>query len=283
MQKPYLKWPGSKTKLVEEILKDVVPEQVTRFIEPFGGTGVVALNFALLYPEKEVVWNDFNEDLLLSHARAISKPKGFIKDLENLFVDSNRNQETYNALRKEFNDLALKPSSTAQQKNRKAALFVYLNRHCFNGICRYSQKGLFNTPFGKYKTVYLPENEIMAFSKALKKATLKSGGFLPLLDMSGPGDFVYCDPPYAPLSETANFTAYSSGAFGEKEQRALAEAARNAAKRGAVVSISNHDTPFTREIYQGAKIRSLLVNRSVSASGASRGKAKELIAVFMPE
>lgn len=268
--KPYLKWAGSKTKLTEKI-GSYVPSHCTRIIEPFGGTGTVSLNLADKFKEHWV--NDFNPDLINIHQLIVHHPDYVLSQLKALLIPESNNEFFFRKVREEFN-------STLDTK-RKAILFIYLNRHCFNGLCRYSAKGTFNTPFGRYKSVYLPEKEILSFSVRLRKATFTCFSFEKVMNSAGKGDFLYCDPPYAPLTETSNFTAYASGKFTAEQQRKIAELASQAQERGAVVLISNHDTPFTRDIYSTAtSIESIEVNRSISANGALRSKAKEVFAFW---
>src|SRR5262249_42476911 len=154
-----------------------------------------------------------------------------------------------------------------------ASLFVYLNRHCFNGLCRYNKKGAFNTPFGRYDKVYFPASEMAAFAERLETAELRQMDFREALSGTKPGDVIYCDPPYVPLTPTASFTNYAAGGFSEKDQQDLQELAVEASERGAVVLLSNHDTPFTRELYRGAtQLVPMMVSRTISCDGQNRNK-----------
>jgi DNA adenine methylase len=155
-----------------------------------------------------------------------------------------------------------------------------LNKHCFNGLCRYNSKGGFNTPYGKYKKPYFPEKEMYEFYERSKKAVFQKADFLQTMRSAKSGDVVYCDPPYVPLSKTANFTSYSAGGFGEEQQLLLARAAEKLKARGVTVIISNHDTKFTAKAYQAARIHRFDVQRFISCNGGNRGKAKEVLAVF---
>lgn len=267
----YLKWAGGKSKLIDAI-KAFIPSDATRFIEPFVGSGVVALNLADQF--KKVWMADANPDLVATHTQAIQNPD-FIDRVSALFTANNNKPARYGWYRDEFNE--------STDPTRRAELFIYLNRHGFNGLCRYSATGKFNVSFGKYDVPYLPEAELLTFGETLKHAKVEVSDFRKLLAKAGAGDFVYCDPPYAPLSNTANFTSYSQGGFSHKDQKSLARLARNAAKRGATVVISNHDTPYTRELYKKASsIQSFMVGRSLAGNGDSRKKAPELFAVYCP-
>lgn len=205
----------------------------------------------------------------------LDDPEGLIEGLNDLFRPENNDKESYIALRTAFN------KTTDQEK--RAALFLYLNKHGFNGLCRYNASGGFNVPFGDMNSPKIPEKEILIFSELLSDADFRVQDFKSIISEAGLGDFLYCDPPYAPLTETASFASYAKSGFSEREHRELAISCEEAAQRGAYVIISNHDTPFTREIYQNASdIISLDVTRSVSASGGSRKKAKEILSIMKP-
>lgn len=173
-------------------------------------------------------------------------------------------------MRTEFN--------TTIDKRLKAALFVYLNRHCFNGLMRYNQDGLFNTSFGEYRKPYFPDAEMLAFASKAQTANIICSNYTDTMASAVPGDVVYCDPPYVPLSVTASFTKYHSTGFGRLDQENLVDMARELAKKGIPVIISNHDTDFVQSLYAGANIISFQVQRSISCQ--TRGKAPELLALF---
>jgi DNA adenine methylase len=201
-----------------------------------------------------------------------AKRQEFIADCKRLFTAKHNSEEKYYEFRDEFN--------RSKAGERRAALFVYLNRHCFNGLCRYNKKGEFNTPFGRYDQVYFPTDEMLGFAAKLETAELQTMDFRKALPKAGQGDVVYCDPPYVPLTATASFTNYAAGGFSEKDQRDLHTLALEASERGAFVMISNHDTQFTERLYKGAWLKRVMVSRTISCDGQNRKKAKELIAVF---
>lgn len=197
----------------------------------------------------------------------------FVKRSRKLFIQENNQEARFYELREEFN--------TVTDLERRAELFIYLNRHCFNGLCRYNKKGKFNVPFGRYNSPYFPDFEMTQFAEKLAAAEVVTQDFRLTISKAGKGDVVYCDPPYVPLTKTASFTDYATGGFGPNEQRELVAYCAEATQRGAKVVISNHDTPETRELYKDAKqIIPLLVQRMISCNGAERNKAKELLAVF---
>lgn len=270
VKKSYLKWAGGKSKIAQRIL-DYVPMESFRLVEPFVGSAAFALNAA---PRAtSFLLADVNPDLVALHNRVLTDPDALVEELRLLFRPENNTKERYIALREAFN-------ATSDQ-NKRAALFLYLNKHGFNGLCRYNASGGFNVPFGDMKSPRVPEHEILSFSKSLHAADIIKADFRAVVQRAGKGDLLYCDPPYAPLSETASFASYAAGGFSAQDQKDLAEECAEAARRGAFVVISNHDTSFTREIYADAKqILTLDVVRSVSAAGGSRGKAKELLAIM---
>jgi DNA adenine methylase len=141
-------------------------------------------------------------------------------------------------------------------------------------------KGGFNVPFGRYKRPYFPEAEMHHFVQKAQNATFQHNKFAATMASCQPGDVVYCDPPYVPLSNTANFTSYSANGFGWAEQTDLAHQANKLAQRGIPVIISNHNTAAVREVYEAAKIETFEVRRFISCNGDKREKAAELLAVF---
>jgi DNA adenine methylase len=268
VQKPFLKWAGRKTKLVAAI-KQLLPPEGKRFIEPFVGSGAVFINTS--YPKS--ILSDSNKDIVNLFSFLREDTDNFIRRCQRLFIDGNNTAEKFNEFRDEFNNTT--------DLVRRAAIFVYLNRHCFNGLCRYNKNGKFNVPFGRYDSPYFPRHEMLAFAKKLKTATLKSQDFRQSIGEAKRGDVIYCDPPYVPLSDTANFTDYASGGFTLQDQQDLARYSIAAAQRGATVLISNHDTEVTRKLYNNAaKIMPVLVSRTISCDGKNRNKVKELLAVF---
>lgn len=269
---PFLKWAGGKLRLLNNIRKLFPTNIEGRYIEPFIGAGAVALNTS----SKNTIINDINPDLILLYITIQKNIDCLIKECDVLFDGTHSDDDSYYKLREEFN--------TTAKGTRKAALFVYLNKHCFNGLCRYSKAGKFNTPTGKYKTINYPKDELKNASLVIKDWIIHNEDFNKIMNMAKLGDLVYCDPPYVPISNTSYFTSYSQTEFNWENQVNLAIAANEAAKRGAVVLVSNHETPETIELYKkyGAEIHFFNVSRSISAKSSSRKKARELIAVFKP-
>jgi len=267
--KPFLKWAGGKLRIVSQ-LKKKFPKG-TRFVEPFLGAGSVSLNVE--YPSYVV--NDFNADLACVWRTTKEKGTEFVEECRKLFTKKNNIASAYYDFRQEFNQ--------TKSSLRKATLFVYLNRHCFNGLCRYNAKGGFNVPFGKYTKPYFPEKELNICVQKIQNFKIYNKDFREIFDMVGPGDVVYCDPPYVPLSATSHFTSYSSGGFGLEDQIDLARCSRIAADNGAVVVVSNHYNWYTAELYGKmfkAKLNKIKVSRTISSKTNERSPVEEIMAVF---
>lgn len=266
--KPFLKWAGNKYRIIEQILAVLPPGK--RLIEPFVGSGAVFLNTTY----DDYLLSDANHDLINLFEHVQREGEAFVAYAERWFRPKYNQPDAYYALRDRFNK--------TRSKRFKAALFLYLNKHGYNGLCRYNQQGGFNVPFGRYKQPYFPAVEMRFFHEKAQHARFTIADFRDAMARAEPGDVVYCDPPYVPLSATANFTNYSSGGFDGVEQSDLARLAQVLAKRGVPVVISNHDTPFTRDAYRDAKLIHFSVQRNISCDGSNRGKAAELLAVFSP-
>lgn len=270
-RRPFLKWAGGKTLLIPAI-RAHVPTDPKRLIEPFAGSGAVALN--LSFPTKII--GDANADLISLFQIVCRRPRQFIAACAREFIASTNTAIAYAERRAEFN--------ATREPFRRARLFVYLNRHGYNGLCRYNRRGEFNVPFGRHARPYFPREELRHFATTLRAATFVRADFRTLLAQAGPGDFVYCDPPYAPTADRRDgFTAYAPGGFSAQDQRDLAAACRAAAGRGARVLISNHDSPFTRDLYHDATaMQSVMVRRAISRSGDRRQPARELLITYSP-
>lgn len=266
-QRAFLKWAGGKFKLMDDIRKHLPKGK--RLVEPFVGAGSVFLNTD--YPSYLLC--DINQDLIGLYKIVQSQPEDYIRAAKALFCDEMNNKEAYYDIRKRFN--------ATRDPFSRAVYFLYLNRHGFNGLCRYNRKGEFNVPFGSYKKPYFPEQEIRAFSVKAKRAEFVCIGYEQAFDKAIKGDVIYCDPPYAPLSTTASFTTYVGAGFTLDDQALLARHSRHTAiERGIPVLISNHDIPLTRELYHGARLQTVRVQRNISQKGSARNKVDELMALY---
>ena len=267
MPKPILKWAGGKRQLLPEIMKRM-PESFKGYWEPFLGGGAL---FFELHNRKTIssgFLSDLNVDLISVYKYIRNEPQELIESINNLNYGNNEND--YYAARKEFNS---KPEPL-----RRAALMIYLNRHCFNGLYRVSSSGNFNVPFGRYKNPRIPDqDDILSMSEALKNVELECCDFEPALKNVEKNDFVYLDPPYHPLSKTAFFTSYNSGSFGPAEQERLFSVFENVSSRGAFVVMSNSDSQLIRELYSSYHIFEITANRSINSDKSGRKGITELI------
>lgn len=264
--KPFLKWAGGKYKIIDKVKAKLPKGQ--RLVEPFVGSGAVFMNTDY----DRYLLADSNADLINTFKCLQTQGASFIEYAKQLFVPENNQEAVFYALRQEFNEI--------QDVRRKSALFLYLNRHCFNGLCRYNGSGKFNVPFGRYASPMFPEKEMIAFFEKSHKAEFIIAPFEETLEAVQNDDVVYCDPPYVPLSTTSNFTAYTKGGFSLDEQLSLAAYANALMARGVAVVVSNHDTLFTREAYAAASIEAFDVQRFISSKASERKTAGELLAVF---
>ena len=239
-----------------------------RLVEPFVGSGALFLNANYT----SFLLADVNQDLINLFLTVQKQGHEFIDYAATFFIPATNEKETYYAYRTQFNQ--------STDIVEKSALFLYLNRHGFNGLCRYNSSGGFNVPFGRYKKPYFPYDELLHFYKKSQKATFICADFESVMSTLKVGDVVYCDPPYVPLSKTAHFTSYSAGKYGLEDQRRLARLAEKLAANGIPTIISNHNTPFTQDAYKQATIETFQVRRHISSNGAKREKVNELIAVF---
>ncbi len=270
-QRAFLKWAGGKYTLSDTIRKMLPKGQ--RLIEPFAGAGSIFLNTNF----KQYVLNDINKDLINLYKILQYNPEQFIEDAAKLFTPEYNIAEEYYDLRAQFN--------ATDDPYQRSLMFLYMNRHGYNGLCRYNSKGGYNVPFGKYKRPYFPLNELNAFAEQAKHAEFVCENYRETFARAQDGDVIYCDPPYVPLSKTASFTSYAGNGFGLDEQADLANAAEEiTAEKNVTVLISNHDTIWTRKIYEHAyKIKSLKVARTISQKGSNRKKVGELLALYKPK
>ncbi len=266
--RPFLKWAGGKFRLLDAILREL-PEG-TRLVEPFAGSAAVYLNA----PFARALVCDANADLIALYASLQQEGEAFIGFCRSFFTAENNTRDRYYELRERYNH--------AQDARLRGALFLYLNRHAFNGLVRYNSRGGFNTPFGSYKKPYFPQAELRAFYRKAQSMDTEFAArdFRQVFAELRPGDVVYCDPPYVPLSSTANFTAYAGISFGEADQQELARLAAGAWGRGIPVILSNHDTEGARTLYPEARLEYFAVQRFISCNGSRREAAPELLAVY---
>jgi DNA adenine methylase len=267
--RPFLKWVGGKTQLLEPILS-LLPEETNTFYEPFVGGG--ALFFALANGKrfKRALINDWNQELINTYRVVRDFPSDLITQLSRLKYD----REMFNSLRKiELYHLA---------PIERAARMIYLNKCGFNGLYRVNKSGRFNVPFGKFKKSprLFDESNILGCSAALNHfVSIQSTDFAIVAEQAEANDVVYFDPPYVPLNPTSSFTSYTSKGFGLREQETLARLFTTLARRGVKVMASNSDTEVIRRLYADFDICSIQARRSVNSDATKRGAVGEVLVV----
>jgi DNA adenine methylase len=274
MPKPILKWAGGKTQLLPE-LTQIIPTTEGTYFEPFIGGGAPFFSFAGQQRFKRAVINDFNPELTNLYQVVRDHPEELREALDNLMRQSDWNTKEY------FLQMR---ASEPDDAISKAVRMVYLNKTAFNGLHRVNKSGRFNVPFGRYTNPKLYEwANLKSCSEALQGVEVRTGDFEDALRDARTGDVVYLDPPYVPISTTANFTAYA-GRFGPQEQERLAELCQQLVYRGVYCVQSNSDSPVTRKLYAGFfEIRTVEARRSVNSDATKRGKISELVIVGEPE
>ena len=213
--------------------------------------------------------SDALEDLIRAYKSVRDKPDELCEALARL--EEGHSEEQFYAIREAFNG---KRGGHVE----RAAWLIYLNKTCYNGLFRTNRSGLFNVPIGRFaRPKVLDRARIAGASAALRGVTLERRGFESVLEHAKRGDFVYVDPPYVPVSRTANFASYSLGAFGLEDQARLAQAFRELDRRGCLLMLSNSDSPAVHELYEGFDVRRILAPRSISSRGAGRKPIAELV------
>lgn len=265
---PFLKWAGGKKQLVDRLLQ-VFPREIDTYFEPFVGGG--ALFFALAEGQRfrHAVLNDTNRELMDAFRSVRDFPDELIGQLERLPF----NKATFMALR------AVDPMDLSPV--RRTARMIYLNRTCFNGLYRVNKSGKFNVPWGKYKNPRIINAEnLHACAEVLNRcASLYCSDFATVVDDAKPGDLVYFDPPYIPLSDTSNFRSYTVDGFTIDDHHRLAICFRELAQKRVAVVASNSDTELTHKLYDGFERHQVMAKRAINSKADQRGPISELIIV----
>lgn len=287
--KPFLKWAGGKGQLLEEIQQHYpFNKKINKYAEPFVGGGAVLFDILDKYELDEVYINDINEDLINTY-RCVKKYVDdlifLLDEIQGEFIPkgTEERKEYYLKQRDAFNNISV--SYDENQNLKKAALMIFLNKTCFNGLYRVNRKGYFNVPMGAYKKPLIcDEINLRNVSKKLGNVTIACGDYRESYKFIDKNTFAYFDPPYRPLTETASFTAYTEGGFGDKEQKELSEYIKTLDAKGAKVVVSNSDPKninerdnFFDEIYSSLQIARVTANRMINSKGKSRGKISELL------
>ncbi len=261
---PIVKWVGGKGKLLVE-LEARAPGSYNRYFEPFFGGGAL---FFRLAPAAAVI-ADSNAELINLYESVRSDVEGVIRALDE--HRSHHCESYYYGVREGWN-------RGGGGSAERAATFMYLNKTCYNGLWRVNSRGAFNVPAGRYEnpTIFDPD-ALRAAARALAGTTIQCAAFEDSLAEARSGDFVYMDPPYHPVSSTANFTSYTADRFSSEDQERLAATFRDLDERGCAVMLSNSDTPFIRRLYAGFDIDRVMCARAINSKGGSRGAVAEVI------
>lgn len=270
--KPFVKWAGGKRALLK-ILCASLPQNFNAYFEPFLGGGALFFELANkgLLQGKKVYLNDKNAELINAYLAIQKEPQKLLNEL-NSMQKAHGKEHFYSirALDREVNFSALSPIF-------RAARFIYLNKTCFNGLCRYNAKGQFNTPFGAYKNPKIyDETLILNAHYALQDAVILNEDFEFVRDLAKKGDFVYFDPPYFPLNSTSSFTSYTQN-FLENEQMRLYALFCDLNLCGVKLLQSNSSADFIKNLYKNFQIQAIQAKRTINCKGDKRGSVSEFI------
>lgn len=265
---PVLKWVGGKRQLMDEI-KEVLPQKYTTYYEPFLGGGAVLFE---LQPKKAII-NDVNSELMNLYNVIKCDVEALIEDLKK---HENTSEYFYRTREMDRDKELYEQLSNVERASR----IVYLNKTCYNGLFRVNKAGEFNTPFGKYKNPNIVnEVTLRAVSKYFNKADIKilNGDFEESLKGARKGSFVYFDPPYDPVSDSANFTGYDKGGFNRDEQKRLKKLCDKLDKKGIKFLLSNSATDFIMDLYKDYNIKVVKAKRNINSNGNARGDVDEVL------
>lgn len=266
---PFVKWAGGKNQLLEK-LHDRIPRSYGTYYEPFIGGGAVLFNER---PNRAVI-SDINEQLINIYIQLKKDPRAVIREVNRL-DEGSCDKEYYLATREIYN----KKIKAQELDAESAALMIWLNKHCFNGLYRVNGNGLFNVPYNNKQTgKSIDEANLMSIGYFLEHSHVEifCQDFEETCETVQKGDFVYLDSPYIPVSDTANFTDYTKDGFTYEDHVRLAELYRKLDAAGVKVMLSNHDVPLVYELYEGFKIENVDVRRNIN-SDAKKRVGKEVI------
>lgn len=264
---PIVKWAGGKSRLLGQLLP-MLPKgaELMRHVEPFIGGGAM---FFARAPERALLC-DVNPTLIGTYEAVRDHVEDMILALDTLARA--HDEHAYYRVRERYN------RSRSLSPIERAACFLYLNKTCFNGLHRVNRRGEFNVPAGRYKNPRILNADLLRSASALlQRAELRCGGFEHLLSSARPGDFIYFDPPYEPVSSTASFTSYAQDGFGRQDQMRLRDVFSALDKRGCKLMLSNSDVPFLRDLYKEFQLDTVLAPRAINRDPTKRGLVNELL------
>lgn len=294
--KPFLKWAGGKTQLIEQIAnyfpEELIKGSIQRYIEPFIGGGAVFIYIAQLYKVEELFISDVNPDLFIAYKTIQDHVEELISSLSDiqtkyLSLDEDDRESYFYQVRSEFNFQRKQINFKIFEKNwiQRTSQMVFLNRTCFNGLFRVNSRGDFNVPFGRYKKPTICDaTNLLSLFKILKKTQIHNADFTECEKFVNKHTFVYFDPPYRPISKTANFTSYANAIFDDKEQLRLRDFFILLDQKGAKLLLSNSDPTnenstdlFFELSYQAYRIKKVQASRNINSKSSKRGKINELL------
>ena len=270
--KPFVKWAGGKNGLINSLIS-FIPKKFNSYFESFVGGG--ALFFYLknlnILNSKKIYLNDKNTELINAYKQIKINPNKLLEELE--ILKNNHSKEYFYKIRNLDRDFDFYSLSEVF----RAARFIYLNKTCFNGLCRYNAKGNFNTPIGSYKNPKIYDKDlIFSVHEVLKNVSITNKDFEVVSLKAKKGDFVYFDPPYYPLNKTSSFVSYTDN-FSANEQIRLYKLFKMLDCEGIKVLQSNSNTDFIKELYKDFEIIEVISKRAINCKGDKRGKITELI------
>ncbi len=260
---PFVKWAGGKRQLIPQI-RERMPEKYNDYYEPFVGGGAVIFD---LLPANALI-NDINKALINTYITICNEPDAFLKEVNRLDNDMwEDGKKYYYSIREHYNDKLMRSEYDVEL----AALFVFINKHCFNGLYRVNGKGLFNVPYNNSRRVSVDEDVIIATSEYLRGVTIIDGDFEQACKNAKKGDFVFIDSPYAPLNPTS-FESYTKEGFDIESNRRLARLYDELTKRGCYCMLTNHNTELINDLYgnKGYTIDVVSVKRMINSDASNR-------------
>ena len=291
--KPFVKWAGGKGQLLSEIRKKYPADLgrgINKYAEPFIGGGAVLFDILNNFNIDEIYISDINKELIHTYISIRDDVAGLVETLRNyeesyLPADADTRKAIYYEKREQFNLL----KQSKELPLELSALFIFLNRTCFNGLYRVNARGGFNVPQGSYKNPCIcDEDNLLSVSQKLQGVTISCGDYKQASSFIDNKTFAYFDPPYRPLSPTASFTAYAQDGFDDVAQSELAEFITTMSNKGAYIVASNSDPKNIDEhdnffdiLYASHKISRIQASRAINSNGAKRGKVRELLIANM--
>lgn len=285
--KPFIKWAGGKSKLLNEIRKKY-PQKINKYCEPFVGGGAVLLDVLANFNPREILINDINPELINTYKQIQNNVDfliSILSELQKSYWNASEKQrkKIYLKVRESFNDNIV--NGYKDKCIEMAALFIFLNKTCFNGLYRVNSKGLFNVPIGSYKKPLICDSEnLKLIGNLLHNVEINCGDYTDCSKFIDNNTFVYIDPPYRPLTETSSFTSYTPNKFNDNEQIILHKFICEITAKGAKMVASNSDPKninenddFFDRLYERFNIQRVFASRNINSKANLRGCISELL------